>query len=145
MGSMVYLGFVIGNFTGIYLFEKYKTKHLIIAACFLFGGSTLLFILGNNIALMCLARVFTGFAQVFMAIFMPVWVDSYGKKSKTILLTLLNLGVLLGFFFGYIFTAIAVLHMGSWRYAFWLQVLVIFPMGFIMLLFYSRELDIRGD
>lgn len=59
---MVYLGFVMGNFTGIYSFPRFPSKIIIVSACLFFTFGTLLFVLGNAVGTMCLARVFTGFA-----------------------------------------------------------------------------------
>ena len=52
-------------------------------------------------------RFFIGFFQVFVVIFMPVWVDAFAnEKQKTIWLTFLILASPLGIVFGYIITSI---------------------------------------
>lgn len=41
---------------------------------------------------------------MFLVIFFPVWVDLFVKENKTLWLSILQIGVPMGTFFGYIIT-----------------------------------------
>lgn len=80
----------------------------------------------NSKMLMGLARFVSGFFQVFLVIYFPVWVDAFGDDKKTIWLTYMQLAVVLGLVIGYICTAMfnianSYFPLITWRSAFYLQ------------------------
>jgi len=100
-------------------------------------------------------RFSIGFFQVFVVIFMPVWVDAFAnEKQKTIWLTFLILASPLGIVFGYIMTSIYIASYESnhlvdeanpnegWRNTFFIQCLMLAPMSFCFLLTPIKYLDI---
>lgn len=46
LGSLVYIGFVLGSFVSAKAFQKFPTKYLIVGDLILFGLSMLMFALG---------------------------------------------------------------------------------------------------
>jgi len=121
LGSVVYIGLMIGSVTSGPLLQAYSSKKIIVFSTFGNILSLLIFPLTQNFILLCVSRGLVGFFQVnfliaviefllkvFLVIYFPVWVDSYGKDKKTLWITYLQLGVALGVFFGYGLTAIFV-------------------------------------
>lgn len=73
-------------------------------------------------------RAFTGFCQVFVCIYMPVWADTYGsnERIKSIWMTSLLLAAPLGIVVGYVITYYMVLYQ-SWEWSFYLQAFALAP------------------
>jgi MFS family permease len=97
---------------------------------------------GRIKVLLILSRFIVGFFQIFLIIYMPVWVDKYGEENKTIWLTYLQLAVVLGVVVGYIITALfnilhASHHFISWRWAFYLQFVLL--TGCLIFLYKTEE------
>lgn len=88
--------------------------------------SSLLFPLaGRNKLIMGLTRMISGFFQISLVIYFPVWVDTFGENRKTLWLSYIQLAVVLGVVMGYIITALFnILNERytwiSWRWAFYL-------------------------
>jgi len=90
LGSVVYIGLLIGSFTAPPTFHNLSAK-LIISIC-LMGNAVflLIFSLVKHFWILCFSRLFVGFFEVFLCIYFPVWVDVFAHdKSKTIWLTIL--------------------------------------------------------
>lgn len=124
IGSLVYLGLVLGSLSAGPIFSSYSPKWIIILSlmfsCFFLYSFTLL----KNIFGMSLCRVGCGFSQVFCYIYFPVWVDQFGiSNNKTLWLTFLQLGVPVGTMLGYVIEAFCVKKYDEWKYAFYTQIL----------------------
>ena len=62
-------------------------------------------------------RLLSGLMKVFLPIFTPVWVDSFGsEKSKSILMSVTLMGAVVGFFIGFQLTFIT-----NWQYGVYCQ------------------------
>jgi MFS family permease len=91
---------------------------------------------GQNKILLGSSRLVTGFFQVFMLVYFPVWVDFFGEKNKTRWVSYLQIGPPLGVFTGYALTAIfneigTYVSFVGWRWSFYIQILLLIPGGFI--------------
>jgi MFS family permease len=87
-------------------------------------------------------RFATGFLQIFMCVFGPVWVDRFvPERLKSTYLTLLLLGTPLGVVLGYGLSFVCVSH-GTWRWAYYIQLIVAVPEALCFLAFPARFMDI---
>lgn len=122
MGSIVYLGIVFGSLVAIPVLNYCNVK-FVISVCLLFNAASLfLFTLTTNYYMFLLSRFMVGFFQVFFCIYVPVWIAGLfanSPKKKTLMFTLITLGVPLGVIIGYILTTI-LLNYFNWRSAFYL-------------------------
>lgn len=144
IGSLVYLGLVLGSISAGPIFASYSSKWVVILtllfSCFFLYCFT--FIKGGWGMAFC--RVGCGFCQVFCYIYFPVWVDQFGvNKSQTIWLTFLQLGVPVGTMVGYVMEASYIKLFGKWKYAFYTQIFFIVICVIIFILtpdkFFSRN------
>ena len=138
IGSLVYLGLVLGSISGGYIFSTYGSKWVIInsllATCiFLYFFTT-----SDIYITMALCRVGCGFFQVFCYIYFPIWVDQFGvNNTQTLWLTFLQLGVPIGTMIGYLTEACSNKYYNSWQGAFYAQIFCI--IGCVVLLFVTPD------
>ena len=79
LGSMVFLGLVSGSLCAPYLFSKFSYKLILNVSFILNGVGCFGFIMTNNFYLICLARIISGFSQIYLAIYVPIYVDCFGN------------------------------------------------------------------
>jgi len=91
-------------------------------------------------------RFLTGFSQVFVAIFLPVWSDrrAPNEQAKQCWLTGLLIASTVGVLLGYIITAMFIAY-GEWYYSFYFQALVIIPIEICFMVTPPHYLDISDD
>lgn len=107
LGSLMYIGLIVGSTIAGYAYQKFSCKKVMIFNIFFTGVCLSFFTYTKNIYFLGFSRISTGFFQVFLIIFFPVWVDIFGGKNKTLWLTILQIGVPLGTFLGYILTVMS--------------------------------------
>lgn len=107
LGSLMYIGLIAGSTIAGYIYQKFSCKKVIMANLLCTGLCLSFFTYSKNIYFLGFSRISTGFFQVFLVIFFPVWVDIFGEKNKTLWLTILQIGVPLGTFLGYILTVMS--------------------------------------
>jgi len=107
LGSVVFAGLMCGSLISGYLFTKYSCKHLILTSLVMIIVSILGFVFSDgNLTILLVSRFLSGFFQVFLVVYYPVWVDYFGEEKKTLWLTYLQIGVPFGVFCGYSLTGI---------------------------------------
>ena len=107
LGSMVFMGLMSGSLVSGYMFTKYQCKKLILFSLGMISlGITMFTFAGTNKALLITSRLISGFFQVFLVVYYPVWVDYFAGDKKTQWLTYLQIGVPFGVFMGYGLTAV---------------------------------------
>jgi len=108
LGSLVYVGLILGSLLGGVAFSDWDSRIVLSLAALLTGVSLIVFPLsGSFAALVYFSRLLDGFSQIFGVIYCPVWVDLFApEKWKTLWLTFLQLSVPLGVILGYAFTAL---------------------------------------
>eukprot|EP00347_Sterkiella_histriomuscorum_P015691 403356061 len=134
LGSLVYLGLTVGSMVATPIFSYMKAKYILILSFLLNAGSLILFTVSTNLWILSLSRFLVGFCQVFVCIYFPVWVDTFGKPDKkTLMLTLLMLAPPIGVVLGYLITAFMIAYY-TWQYAFYIQAVMIGPclIGFMI-------------
>lgn len=145
LGSMVFLGLVTGSFTASIVMGKFRYKTILTSA---FVGNALGFfgfILTNNFYLMGFGRLVSGFCQIFLTIYIPVYVDCFGTaKLKPFMMSLILLAAPLGVVFGYGGTGWIIGSGLGWRAAF--ATLGMISLVSALLLFFvpERYLDIEN-
>lgn len=111
-------------------------------------GSLMFPLADRSKLLMGAARFISGFFQVFLVIYFPVWVDAFGENRKTIWLTYMQLAVVIGLVIGYICTAMFNIANGSyplitWRFSFYLQAVLL--SGCFFVFYYTDERDLATN
>jgi predicted MFS family arabinose efflux permease len=100
-----------------------KTKHikLILTVCLVITAITLtIFASVSNFEVALLMRMLSGFFEVFITIFTPVWADTFGpQKEKSIWMTGLLTCPTFGIFIGFTLTSIFNVE-ASWELTFYL-------------------------
>lgn len=83
--------------------------------------SLLLFTLSKAYLVLFMSRFLTGFFQVFISIYYPVWADCFGKdeKQKTTWMSFLLFSSSFGVLIGYIATA-QMIRLLTWEWSFYL-------------------------
>ena len=144
IGSLVYLGLVLGSISAGYIFSNYSSKWVIILSLGFSCFFLYLFTLINGGMSMAFCRVGCGFSQVFCFIYFPIWVDQYGVNNhQTIWLTFLQLGVPIGTMLGYVLEALYIKYFDEWKIAFYTQIFFIVVCIFVLIItpdkFFSRN------
>ena len=107
LGSLMYIGLIAGSTIAGYIYQKFSCRKVVIFNLFFTGVCLSFFTYTGNIYFLGFSRISTGFFQVFLVIFFPVWVDIFGGENKTLWLTILQIGVPSGTFLGYILTVMS--------------------------------------
>jgi len=82
LGSFVFVGLTIGSIFGTWAFNSFSTKWILIISLVLNGIVLWALTLTRNHYLLMTCRFFTGFSQVFVAIFLPVWSDRRAPNEQ---------------------------------------------------------------
>ena len=123
IGSLVYLGLVLGSISGGYIFSTYSSKWVVINSLLATCIFLYFFTVSNYWEAMALCRIGCGFFQVFCYIYFPIWVDQYGvNNTQTLWLTFLQLGVPIGTMVGYLTEAYTIKYYNTWQGAFYIQI-----------------------
>jgi predicted MFS family arabinose efflux permease len=119
LGSIVFVGLIFGSIVASGLFSRGEwIKLTLLVALSLNAVSLYAFTQSSSFYFMVIVRGAIGFFQVFVCIFMPVWVDTYGSESqKSIWLTVNMLASPLGVVLGYTLTYYMNLY-HSWEWSF---------------------------
>ena len=90
-------------------------------------------------------RFITGFFQVFLTIYFPVWADAFGAddKQKTAWMTILLLATPIGVLLGYILTAYSI-YLATWRWTFYIQAFGFIPLLLAIFLTPIKYLDLEA-
>ena len=126
MGSMVFFGLFIGSLTASFIMYILEHKTIIASSLILNGLCLWAFTVYSNFYIMCASRIITGFSQVFVTIYVPVFIDAYAtQKSKGFMLSWILVMPPIGVVVGYAMTSYIVLNGGIWEYKesnhFWFQ------------------------
>jgi len=144
IGSLVYLGLVLGSISGGYIFSTYSSKWVVINSLIASCIFLYFFTVSNYWEAMALCRIGCGFFQVFCYIYFPIWVDQYGvNNTQTLWLTFLQLGVPIGTMVGYLTEAYTIKYYNAWQGAFYIQIICILVCVILMFItpdkFFSKN------
>ncbi|CAD8141746.1 unnamed protein product [Paramecium pentaurelia] len=102
LSSSVYAGIIIGSMIGTGMYDKYKTKSILIICS--------LFYILNSL-------------QDF--IYFPIWIDRYGGKQKDQQLIYIQIGVPLGTISGFLISSLSLQILQDWKYAIYFQIVAL--------------------
>mmetsp|Transcript_31416 Transcript_31416/g.39001 ORF Transcript_31416/g.39001 Transcript_31416/m.39001 type:complete len:148 (+) Transcript_31416:257-700(+) len=107
LGSIVFFGLTLGSLSASFVYQRFSAKAVLLTVLIANAISLLLFTAGKAFALLFLSRFLTGFFQVFISIYYPVWADCYGasEKQKTTWMSILLFSSSTGVLIGYIATS----------------------------------------
>jgi sugar phosphate permease len=145
LGGTVYLGILVGSLATSHFFVPgNRVKNMLVVALAINAVAICGFGLADNYILALLFRLISGFCQVFMTIFVPVWADAFApQKTKSIWISILLLMSPVGLFFAMILTPVFQERM-TWEWAFYFQAIATIPL-IVGLVFTSDEcLDTFG-
>lgn len=164
IGSMVYMGFLIGCLlTGLFL-PVLKSKILLIGSLICVVTSGIYSSKSSTLAEIYASRFFIGFFQAFSIVYLPLWVEKFSPQSSTTTwLAYQQLFSMIGIFFGYLLGGILtsstvedinIYYMSfgqqlsslfiSWRGPFIIQSALIIPIILVLIFIPGEVLDV-GD
>ena len=118
----MFVGLLFGSLCATFVLDRFAYK-TVIGVSFLGNGlSLLLFAITRSFAVMCGTRCLSGFFQIFLTIYIPLYVDTFGTKTtKPIMLSLILLAPPIGVVIGYGITGICIANGTNWRVSFIFQ------------------------
>ena len=136
-GSIDYLGRIIGSLIFVAIINTVNRRMILIGTLFIKGIS--LFIprvpgCDKSYAINLICRGISGFSQVYYTIYLPVWCDQYGpKKSRTIMITVTQLGLPLGIVLGFLMATL--LGKQNWVLCFNIEGIILGALGILCFFF----------
>ena len=126
------------------MYQKFNSKLVLLFVLLANAISLSMFTLTKLYYLLVISRFLTGFFQVFISIYYPVWADCFGTNElqKTTWMSILLFSSSLGVLIGYIVTS-QIIQKASWKYAFYVQVLATLPIFMIVISTPAKYLDLR--
>lgn len=147
LGSLIFVGLTFGGGIAGYLYKTQNPKTLQISCVLGMAACTAAFPAAGYIKTVAYtSRLIVGFAQVFILIYVPVWVDAFAQPHwRTIWLALVQIVGVLGIVGGYAITATAELidnvSPTQWRLSFYFQAALLLPCVLLISLYPKRLLS----
>lgn len=143
LGSMVFLGLVCGSICGAVVLGRLKFKTVLVISFLGNGLGLLLFTVPSNIYVMGFARFLSGFAQIFLTIYIPLYCDCFGSATtKPVMLSLILLAAPIGVVSGYLTTGLLISHGVNWTHSFFFQGVTMLVMAAIICFFPARFINL---
>ena len=79
---MVFIGLTLGSISASFTYQKFNSKHVLVTVLLANAVSMTCFTLSKQYAILVTSRFFTGFFQVFVSIYYPVWADIFGTSEQ---------------------------------------------------------------
>ena len=103
LGSIYFLGKFFGTLILLLIINNQNKKRMIIFSIFSASMFLSLFYFTNNKHLIMFSFFMTGFCLIINSVYIPIWIDQFAtNKKKTIYLSLINFGKILGLELGYV-------------------------------------------
>ena len=136
-GSIDYLGRIIGSLIFVAIINTVNRRMILIGTLFIKGISLLIPRVpgcDKSYAINLICRGISGFSQVYYTIYLPVWCDQYGpKKSRTIMITVTQLGLPLGIVLGFLMATL--LGKKNWVLCFNIEGIILGALGILCFFF----------
>lgn len=144
LGSFVFGGLTLGSIISTGLYSKAEwIKRVLIGSLVCTALSLLLFTVSSSFTFLLFIRGCTGFFQIFLVVYMPVWTDTFcDEKFKSIALTVCMLCSPLGIVGGYLLTYYMVLYY-TWEYSFYVQSIAIIPCFVVLILTPDKYINVQ--
>lgn len=142
---MVFLGIVLGSATGAFVFKRFDYRTTIWVSLIINGLFLFYFTQVSKYSYLGASRFISGFFQVFIIIYKPVFVDTFAsRKQKPIFMSLILVSPPLGVVFGYLLTAFLLQrNLGTWQSSFKIQSLISITAASIVIIFPRMYFDIN--
>ena len=89
------------------------------------------------------ARFLSGFSQVILSIYLPVWVDAFAPRDrKTKWMTYIITAAPAGLFTGYAMSATIVSLGIAWQWAFYIHIMMLLPISQVFFVIKQNYLDV---
>lgn len=82
LGSYVFCGFVVGSVASTFMIELFSYKILLCLSMIGHASGELLFITNTNYYVVSFARFLSGFGQILLVVYVPVFIDMYLVNEK---------------------------------------------------------------
>jgi MFS family permease len=142
LGSLVFIGLFFGSVAGSFLFGKFPYKWILTVCCI---GNTLglfSFAYFTIYDFQCFARFCSGFCQIFMTIYLPVFINTIGtRENVTYYMSFFLLSSPLGVIVGYSMTAVTIQYF-SWEMSFYIMAINMGALTIVMSIFDNQYIDI---
>ena len=144
LGSIIFIGLTVGSIFAACLFQSCNTKLLLILVVFFNACTLIMFTEMTTYPMFALSRFLTGFFQVFISIYYPVWADRFGgnHKTKTCWMSILLLSSTIGVMIGYCCTSYLV-QLYNWRLVFQIEAVAAILFILILLCTPQKYLDLQ--
>jgi sugar phosphate permease len=142
LGSCDYFGRIISSIIYLNVINKINRKYLLSESLIFKAITLILCFLSDNYYFIATMRCLNGISQVFYTIYLPIWCDQFGGKSRTIMLALQQIGLPLGIVFGY---SLCKIIKKNWIIAFIIEGIILIILGIITLfisdLFFNKDIE----
>jgi ABC-type cobalt transport system substrate-binding protein len=103
LGTIIFMGLSIGSILGMKVFSNFDNiKYILVTILATLAVILVAFTISGNYRATLGLRMIQGLMKVFVPIFTPVWVDSFGtEKTKSIMMSVSLMGGVMGFFVGF--------------------------------------------
>ena len=82
LGSVVFIGLTLGSIAASFTYQKFNSKTVLFCVLLANSVSMFVFTLSTKYYILVASRFWTGFFQVFVSIYYPVWADSFGTSDS---------------------------------------------------------------
>jgi len=134
LGSCDYFGRIISSMIYLNIINKINRKILLSESLIFKSLTLILCFASNNYYFIAVMRSLNGISQVFYTIYLPIWCDQFGGKSRTIMLALQQIGLPLGIVFGY---SLCKIIKKNWIISFIIEGILLLILGIITLFIYN--------
>lgn len=145
MGSFVFAGLTFGSIVSTALYSKGKLiKPTLLGSLVMCAITLLLFTTSTSYYFLLFLRGATGFFQIFLVVYQPVWTDIFcEERFKSIALTINLLAAPLGIVLGYLLTYYMNKY-HTWEWSFYLQGFCIIPCFVVLMMMPEKYLNVES-
>ena len=125
------------------LFDSIPSRIVLFTGMMLQCCALGMFTLSTQYNWQAFARFLSGFSQVILSIYLPVWVDAFAPKDrKTKWMTYIITAAPAGLFTGYSMSALIVSFDISWQWAFYIHIILLLPISQVFFVIKPHYLDV---
>jgi predicted MFS family arabinose efflux permease len=142
-GSLVFAGLSCGSLFASFIVGKIEWKNILCVSMVGNGVGLFIYSLSSEYHMMCFARFLSGFNQIFIIIYIPLYIDAFSKKeAKSMWMSSVLLAPTLGVMIGFGLTAFTISVYDSWRFSFHIQSLTMIFSFIILCTIPTKYFDI---
>ena len=130
-GSLVFFGLACGGIFSANIVGKVSWKMILLLSLVGNGIGLTLYGAYSSYGILGFGRWLSGFNQIFLLIYIPLYIDAFAdKKSKSLWMSAALLASPIGTLVGFAFTAFTISKYESWRLSFFIYAIVM-AIGFL--------------